>query len=112
MITEILLKTALEVVIGHGFKAVIESVLANSHGKSDRQILEAVVMEVYRHGGQIGDLHDRVSELEAEIRNLRMQGLQSSAKALPAPLPAYGTGKHFQAVAGGEMAYFNRIRRT
>ena len=117
MITELIVKSALEAVIGQGFKAAVERVFDRSVGKSDREILEAIVIEVQGQGGQIGNLSGRVAQLEFEILRLQSPGnsYQPYAVPLPPPFPVpsnFQDGKHFKGKSGGYMNHFNRSRKT
>ena len=117
MITEMLVKSALEVVIGQGFKAVVERVFSQSQGRSDREILEAVLNEVHRHGGLIGNLDARVVQLEREIGRLQIPSASHVSYAVPLPpsapnAPGYERGGHFKKTSGGYMNHFNRSRNS
>jgi hypothetical protein len=115
MLTELIVKSAIEAVVGQGFKAIVERVFSQARGKSDRQILEAVLLEVHRHGGAIGNVEFRLTQLEQEVSRLQHTAgsvVYSPVRApmLPAPIPDWQTGAHFKRVSGGVMN-FNTQRR-
>jgi hypothetical protein len=115
MITELIVKSAVEAVIGQGFKALVERVFSQGKGRSDRELLEAVLIEVHRHGGQIGNFDNRISQLEIEIARLQAASANQSG-SLPSSvghafIPSHQNGAFFNSITGGSMSHYNRMSK-
>lgn len=112
MLTEAIVKTALESVLGYGFSRVLKTVFDDGPlGATDEEVLRKVLYAIRAHGYAIDNIEQRLAQVESAVKQVPRPVSGRNTPELPPP-DQDAEGDYFLKTTGGRDAYFKRMRRS